>query len=162
MTCTSPVDLSSSIVPCCRLDQGRPRCSRSHLAVASRRTPTPPNAFTRGIQRPTPNAQHHPTPSPEASNAQHPTPNTTQRPTGGPCNPTPKSVDTQRPKLNTQRPKFFFRFAVSSHICSVGALLRPRGVFREWGAARGSRTLPFGGGGGEVGVGSEVGGGGEV
>ena len=37
-----------------------------------------------------------------------------------------------------------------------------RGVFRGRAAARGSRYLPFGGGGGEVGVGGEVGGGGEV
>jgi hypothetical protein len=40
--------------------------------------------------------------------------------------------------------------------------LGPRGVFRGRAAARGSRYLPFGGGGGEVGVGGEVGGGGEV
>ncbi len=45
----------------------------------------------------------------------HPTPDT-QHPTGGPCHPTPKirgghptpkSVDTQRPISNTQRPKNF-------------------------------------------------------
>ena len=38
----------------------------------------------------------------------------------------------------------------------------PGGVFRGQAAARGSRSLPFGAGGGEVRVGGEVGGGGEV
>jgi hypothetical protein len=70
----------------------------------------------------------------------HPTPNT-QRPTGGPCHPTPrtrgrrptpKSVNAQRLISNTQRPKIFFRFAVSSHMGVVGTR---RGV---WGSGGGS------------------------
>ena len=149
MTCTSPVDLSSS--------------RGTLLAPRSRQTAVlalPPRC------RLSASLQHHPTPSPEASNAQHPTPKTWSVPPNAQqvvrATQRPISVDTQRPILNTQRPKIFFRFAVSSHIGSVGAPLRPRGVFRGWGAARGSRTLPFGGGGGEVGVGGEVGGGGEV
>ena len=44
----------------------------------------------------------------------------------------------------------------------VGAPLGPWGVLRGRPGARGSRSLPIGGGGGEVGVGGEVGGGGEV
>ena len=70
----------------------------------------------------------------------HPTPNT-QRQTGGPCHPTPKtrgrhptpkSVNAQRLISNTQRPKIFFRFAVSSHMGVVGTR---RGV---WGSGGGS------------------------
>ena len=60
----------------------------SHLAVASRGLPTLPNAFARGIQRPT-GGPCHPTPKIRGKH------------------PTPKSVNTQRPKLNTQRPKKF-------------------------------------------------------
>ena len=85
MTCTSPVDLSRPRRPCWRLDRARLRHLCSHLAVAPRGPPTPPNAFARGIQRPTPNTQQ------VVRATQH-----------------PRSVgDTQRPISNTQRPKIF-------------------------------------------------------
>ena len=93
----------------------------------------------------------------------HPTPNT-QRPTGGPCHPTPKirgrhptpkSANTQRPISNTQRPKNFL---------PLRGLFLYRGRWDTTGCLGGRRRLgapsplPFRGGGGEVGVGGEVGG----
>jgi hypothetical protein len=132
------------------------RYSCSHLAVASRGPPKTPNAQI--LKHPTPNIEH-PTPkiggrTPNAQILKHPTPNI-EHPTPKIGGRTPNAQILKHPTPNIEHPtpkKNFFRFAVPSLIWGFRTSSAPLEVFRGWSAARGSRPLPFrGGGGGEVG-----------